>query len=84
MIKEKKSENVGLNGPILYPKKKKKTVFLFYIYNFCFENLIYKWIKQFKINKRERLYCLGNVLVGVKVVFLANCHFVLSLPKHKK
>ena len=68
----------------IYFVGKKKHVFLFYIYNFCFENLIYKWIKQFKINKRERLYCLGNVLVGVKVVFLANCPLVLSLPKHKK
>ena len=29
-------------------KKKKKPMFLFYIYNFCFENLIYKWIKQFE------------------------------------
>ena len=28
-------------------KKKKNPVFLFYIYNFNFENLIYKWIKQF-------------------------------------
>ena len=29
-------------------KKKKKPVFLFYKYNFYFENIIYKWIKQFK------------------------------------
>ena len=27
---------------------KKKSVFLFYIYNFYFENLIYKWIKKFE------------------------------------
>ena len=40
--KKIKSENVGLNGPILQTKKK---VFLFYIYNFYFDNLIYKWIK---------------------------------------
>ena len=26
-------------------KKKKKNSVLFYIYNFYFENLIYKWIK---------------------------------------
>ena len=26
-------------------KKKKKPVSLFFIYNFYFENLIYKWIK---------------------------------------
>ena len=38
--KKKKSENVGLSGPILQPKK--KPVFLFYIYDFYFENLIYK------------------------------------------
>ena len=28
--------------------KKKTCVFLFYIYNFYFDNLIYKWIKQFE------------------------------------
>ena len=28
-------------------------------------------------------YLLGNVLVGVKVVFLPDCHLVLSLLKHK-
>ena len=33
-------------------KKKKKLIFLFYIYNFYFENLIYEWIKQFE-NQRE-------------------------------
>ena len=38
-------ENIQLSGPILW---KKKHVFLFYIYNFYFENLIYKWIKQFE------------------------------------
>ena len=37
--KKIKSENVGLNGPILQTKK---NVFLFYIYNFYFDNLIYK------------------------------------------
>ena len=30
------------------PKKKKKNLFLFYIYNFYFKILIYKWIKQFE------------------------------------
>ena len=29
-------------------KKKEKLCFIFYIYNFYFENLIYKWIKQFE------------------------------------
>ena len=38
--KKKKSENVG-SDPILWPKKKS----LFLIYNFYFENQIYKWIK---------------------------------------
>ena len=43
---------VSKNEQILYAyfvaKKKKKPVFLFYIYNFYFDNLIYKWIKQFE------------------------------------
>ena len=30
----------------------KKKVFLFYIYNFYFKNLIYKWINQFE-NQQE-------------------------------
>ena len=37
---EKKSENIGLSDPI-WPKN----LSLFFIYNFYFENLIYKWIK---------------------------------------
>ena len=69
---------------------------LFFIYNFYFENLIYKLIKQFffffwviKDDKtiwkstREQSYFLDNVLVGVKVVFLPDCPLVLSLLKHK-
>ena len=28
-------------------------------------------------------YFLGNVLVGVRVVFLSDCHLVLSLFKHR-
>ena len=28
-------------------------------------------------------YFLGNVLLRVKVVFLPNCHLVLSLYKHR-
>ena len=50
-MRGKKSENVGLIGPILKrrrKKKKKKLVSLLFIYNFYFENLIYKWIKQFE------------------------------------
>ena len=31
---------------IYFVAKKKKNSVLFYIYNFYFENLIYKWIKQ--------------------------------------
>ena len=27
---------------------RKKNLFLFFIYNFYFDNLIYKWIKQFE------------------------------------
>ena len=50
---KKKIENIGLSGPVLLPKKKKKKpMSLFFIYNFYFENLIYKWIKQFE-NQQE-------------------------------
>ena len=28
-------------------------------------------------------YFLGNILVGVRVVFLLDCHLVLSLLKYK-
>ena len=35
--------------------QKKKTVFLFCIYNFYFENLIYKWIKQFENQQESNL-----------------------------
>ena len=38
------------SGLILY----KKNVFLFYIYNFYFENLLYKWTKKFK-NQQESI-----------------------------
>ena len=36
----------------VYFVAKKKLIFLFYIYNFYFENLIYEWIKQFE-NQQE-------------------------------
>ena len=32
---------------------------------------------------RERPYFLGNVLMGVRVVFLPNCPLVFSLLKYK-
>ena len=50
-MRRKKSENVELSGSILQ-QKKKKTMSLFFIYNFYFKNLIYKLIKQFK-NQQE-------------------------------
>ena len=31
----------------------------------------------------EWLYFLGNVLVGVRVIFLPDCSLILSLVKHK-
>ena len=31
----------------------------------------------------KRPYFLGNILVGVKVIFLPNCPLVLSLHKHR-
>ena len=42
-------------------KKKKKSVFLFYIYNFYFEDLIYKWIKQFENQQENGPIFFGNV-----------------------
>ena len=57
-------------------------MFLFYIYNFYFDNLVYKWINQFE-NQQESDYFLGNVLVEVRVVFLPDCPLILSLLKHR-
>ena len=68
---------------ILFYSNKKKKVFLFYIYNFYFENLIYKWIKAFWKLTEEWPYFLGNVLVRVKVVFLPDFPLILSLLKHR-
>ena len=31
----------------------------------------------------EWLYFLGNVLMGVRIVFLLDCHLVLSLLKYR-
>ena len=58
---------VSRNKQILhvYFVEEKKTVFLFYIYNFYFENLIISGYNNFKINKRVP-YFLSNVLVGVR------------------
>ena len=33
---------------LLFYNKKKRPMSLFFKYNFYFENLIYKWIKQFE------------------------------------
>ena len=41
------SENIGL-VVLFYSPKKKKKLSLFFIYNFFFENQIYKWIKKFE------------------------------------
>ena len=57
-------------------------MFLFCIYIFYFENLIYKWIKQFE-NQQESDPILGNVLVGVKVIFLPDYPLIFSLLKHR-
>ena len=65
---------------ILQPKKKK--VFLFYIYNFHFENLIYKWIKKLENLQQSGPIFFCNVLVEIRVVFLQDCPFILSLFKH--
>ena len=37
---------------VYFVEKKKPCVFIIYIYNFNFENLIYKWIKKFE-NQQE-------------------------------
>ena len=47
------SENVELSGPILFQKQK---LSLFFIFNFYFENLIYKWIKQFENQLESNLF----------------------------
>ena len=39
--------------------------------------------KKKKIITGELPYFLGNVLVGVRIVFLPNCPLVLSLLKHR-
>ena len=57
-------------------------MFLFYIYNFYFENLIYKWIKNFDNLQESGPIFFGNILVEVKVVFLPDCFLILSLLKH--
>ena len=43
--KEKKKNVKTLNLLVIFYSQKKKLVSLFFIYNFYFENLIYKWIK---------------------------------------
>ena len=57
-------------------------MFLFYIYNFYFENLIYKWIKKFENLQKSNLIFL-TMLVEVRIVFLLNYPLILSLLKHK-
>ena len=51
------------------------------------DNAIWKLIGEFSKKKKiitgELSYFLGNVLVGVRVVFLPNCPLVLSLLKHR-
>ena len=47
------SKNEQIIHVYFVAKKKKKLVFLFYIYNFYLENLICKWIKQFENQKKN-------------------------------
>ena len=53
----RRKEKVKMLGLMIlfYSKKKKKPVSLFFIYNFYFENLIYKWIKQFENQQESNL-----------------------------
>ena len=46
--KEKKKNVKTLNLLVIFYSQKKKLVSLFFIYNFYFENLIYKWIMHFE------------------------------------
>ena len=41
-------DEVFLGLVLLFYNKKKRPMSLFFKYNFYFENLIYKWIKQFE------------------------------------
>ena len=54
-----------------------------YIYNFNFENLICKWKKKIENQQVSDHNFLGNVLLGVRVVFLSDCPLLLSLLKHR-
>ena len=51
------------------------------------DKVIWKLIGEFstkkKRKKKEWPYFLGNVLVGVRIVFLPDCPLVLSLLKHR-
>ena len=49
------------------------------------DKVIWKLIEELKKKKltREWSYFLGNVLVGVRVVFLLDCPLVLFLLKYK-
>ena len=49
------------------------------------DKVIWKLIGEFskKKKKKEWPYFLGNVLVGVTIVFLPDCPSVLSLLKHR-
>ena len=48
------------------------------------DKVIWKLIGEFsKKKKKEWPYFLGNVLVGVRIVFLPDCPLVLSLLKHR-
>ena len=54
---------------------------LFYIYNFYFENLIYKWVDKiiWKLTGKW-FYFFDNILVRVKVAFLPDS-FKLKINK---
>ena len=52
MRRKEKVKTLGLMVLFYIQKKKKEPMSLFFIYNFYFENLIYKQIKQFQ-NQQE-------------------------------
>ena len=48
------------------------------------DKVIWKLIRELKKKlTREWSYFLGNILVGVRIVFLPDCPLVLSLLKYK-
>ena len=59
-------------------KEKRKTLCFYYIYNFYFVNLIYKWISNFKTNKRVLFFSKKNSMF---LLYIYNFYFVNLIYK---